>query len=560
MKIMLRIAVVGLLMAGGVAFSESAYEALAPTPPMGWNSWNAFHKDIDEEKIQGIADAMVDSGMRDAGYEYLVLDDAWMAAERDEAGRLQGDPKKFPGGMKAIGDYIHAKGLKFGVYEDRADKTCQQLPGMLGNEALDIETFASWGVDYMKIDSCFAEWNGRLSSEDYALLKECILATGRPMVLSISDFGQGAWAWGGAKSAHLWRTSYDIFPFMNSVYNHADSSGGDRVIHPAFNGLWQFAGPGHWNDPDMMEVGNLKTDAENRIHFSLWCVLAAPLMAGNDLRTMDDTVRTILTAPEIIAVNQDARGIQGYKVYDDGDREVYNKPLNDGTTAVLLLNKGKDAADVAVTWEKIGLSGEQLVRDLWARQDLGTFADGFTAKGLEQHGQRFLRVGTPGSALVPAPEPLAVERYTVTRKGTTYLGDLCYIWKNNNAPESDTDAEGGGLCIGDRTFEKGLGCAAKSMVMYKVQRAANRFRAVVGLDDAADAEASGRFKVWNEDHFGRQVLFDSGQMRKGDLPKAVDVDIRHVDCLMLSFENGKGRRGKNEGLLGNWGDARVVAE
>ncbi len=342
----------------------------ALTPPMGWNSWNAFQADIDEQKIQAIADAMVKSGMRDAGYDYLVLDDGWMAPERDKDGRLVADPRKFPSGMKAIGDYIHRQGLKFGIYQDRGKLTCQQLPGSFGHEQIDMEIFAKWGVDYIKMDSCFAESNGRYSSDDYAIYRKHIQATGRPMVLSISDFGNAAWAWGGKESAQLWRTSHDIYPWMGSVYNCAETSCGDRAIHPAFGGLGQFAGPGHWNDPDMLQVGNLKNlkadrkAIADRAHFSLWCMLAAPLMAGNDLRAMNKDVQEVLTAPEVIAVNQDKLGVQGYKVFIDGALEVYNKPLADGTTAVLLLNRGNKVEDITVSWDKIGLSGKQPVRDL----------------------------------------------------------------------------------------------------------------------------------------------------------------------------------------------------
>jgi len=351
-------ALVGFALAAAI----NADSDLAMTPPMGWNSWNAFEKDIDEQKIKAIADAMVNSGMRDAGYTYLVLDDAWMAGERDQDGRLVADPEKFPGGMKAIGDYIHSKGLKYGIYQDRGRMTCQQLPGSLGHEQIDMETFAEWGVDYIKMDSCFAENNGRMSSEDYAIFRRHIRATGRPIVLSISDFGNAAWAWGGKESAQLWRTSNDIYPWMDSIYACAETSAGDRSIHPAFNGLWQFAGPGHWNDPDMLQVGNLKNMDEDRknigdrAHFSLWCILAAPLMAGNDLRTMSENVRKVLTAPELIAVNQDRRGIQGYKVFDEDGCEVYNKPLADGTTAVLLLNKRREKGDCSSFTEQMKLN------------------------------------------------------------------------------------------------------------------------------------------------------------------------------------------------------------
>ena len=543
----------------GYALAEALHSdsRLAMTPPMGWNSWNAFEKEIDEEKIKGIADAMVRSGMRDAGYTYLVIDDAWMASERDREGRLVANPDKFPSGMKAMGDYIHSKGLKYGLYQDRGRMTCQQLPGSLGHERIDMETFAEWGVDYIKLDSCFAESNGRMSSEDYALYRRCIAATGRPMVLSISDFGNAAWAWGGKAWAQLWRTSNDIYPWMGSVYACAETSAGDRAIHPAFNGLWQFAGPGHWNDPDMLQLGNLKhidderRDMADRAHFSLWCILAAPLMAGNDLRTMSDETRKVLTAPELIAVNQDRRGIQGYKVLNEDGREVYNKPLADGTTAVLLLNKRREKASITVRWNQIGLEGEQPVRDLWAREDLGEFEDSFTARDLGEHEHKMIKVGRPGP-LLPAPDPMPLEKYTVTHEGTTYLSDLYYIWKRGNAPAYDAAFGGGPIRVAGRTFSKGIGTKGKCAVMFKVAGRADRFRATVALDDSSGDDAKGRFRVHNEDFFANKVLWDSGHMTKDSVAKEIDIELRDVQCLMLVFE------GKE--ALGNWVDARVINE
>ncbi|MHC4425944.1 MAG: NPCBM/NEW2 domain-containing protein [Planctomycetota bacterium] len=532
---------------------------LALTPPMGWNSWNAFEKEIDEKKIKAIADAMISSGMRDAGYTYLVLDDAWMASERDKDGRLVADPEKFPSGMRAIGDYIHSKGLKYGIYQDRGKMTCQQLPGSFGHERIDMETFAEWGVDYIKMDSCFAENNGRMSSEDYALYRRHIQATGRPMVLSISDFGNAAWAWGGKESGQLWRTSNDIYPWMDSIYACAETSAGDRAIHPAFNGLWQYAGPGHWNDPDMLQVGNLKgmdedrEEIADRAHFSLWCILAAPLMAGNDLRTMSDKVRKVLTAPELIAVNQDKRGVQGYKVkvVDDDGCEVYNKPLSDGTTAVLLLNKAGKKADITVCWDKIGLSGAQPVRDLWARKDLGEFKDSFTAHDLGRHEHRMIKVGRPGPPL-PAPATMPLEKYTVTRKGETYLSDLYYIWKAGNAPVYDATFGGEPIRIAGQTFSKGIGAKSKCAVMFKVNGRADRFRAVVAMDKSSGEGADGRFRVYNEDFFANQVLWDSGEMTKDSPAKGIDIELNDVQCLMLVFDG--------EDVLGNWADAHVIDE
>lgn len=545
----------------GVGLSATPVPApnadLALTPPMGWNSWNAFQKDIDEAKIKEMADAMVASGMRDAGYTYLVLDDAWMASERDESGRLVADPVKFPSGMKAIGDYIHSRGLKFGLYEDRGRMTCQQLPGSLGHEQIDMETFAEWGVDYIKMDSCFAESNGRKSSEDYALFRRCIHATGRPIVLSISDFGNAAWAWGGREFAQLWRTSNDIYPWMSSIYACAETSAGDRAIHPAFNGLWQFAGPGHWNDPDMLQVGNLKNikadrrEIADRTHFGLWCILAAPLMAGNDLRTMTDETRKILTAPEPIAVNQDRRGIQGYKVVNENGREVYNKPLADGTTAILLLNRRREKADITVRWEQIGLSGSQPVRDLWAGADLGEFEDSFTARDLGEHEHRMIKVGRPGHPL-PAPAPMPVEKYMVTRAGETYLSDLYYIWKKDNVPAYDTTFEGKPIRCEGRTFHKGIGAKGKCALIFMVNGCADRFRATVMMDDSSPEDAEGRFRVQNEDFFANEVLWDSGPMTRGSPAKEIDVPLKDVQCLMLVFD------GKD--ALGNWADARVIDE
>lgn len=504
---------------------------------MGWNSWNAFEAKIDEAKIFAIADAMVASGMRDAGYRYLVLDDGWLRKERDEKGDLVADPIKFPNGMKAVGDYLHKKGLLFGIYQDRGRLTCQGLAGSYLHEQADMTLFASWGVDYLKLDSCYAEANKRLSSDDYSLYRDAIRKTGRPMVLSMSDFGNGAWTWGGEKIGQLWRTSYDIYPNMGSVYACAETSAGAEVIHPAFNGLGQFAGPGHWNDPDMLQVGNLKDEAQNRTHFALWCILAAPLMAGNDLRSMTESVKTALTAREVIAINQDSRGIQGYRVVKEDGHEIYNKPLADGTTAVLLLNKNAQPAALTVPWDRIGLKGKQRVRDLWLRKDLGSFEGGFTTPRLAQHEHLLLRVGSRGRPL-PAPEPLPLERYTVTKSGTTYLSELCYIWKHGHAPVIEAGT-------------KNLRGEGKCALSYKLSGRAARFQATVSLDSTNAPQIEGRFRVLEEDFFGNKVLFDSGKLKREALPKTIDIDVTGKTCLMLEFTGDK--------AVGTWADARVVA-
>ncbi|MEX2028758.1 MAG: NPCBM/NEW2 domain-containing protein [Candidatus Curtissbacteria bacterium] len=538
--------------ASGIRFENYA-NGLAATPPMGWNSWNTFQKDINEKLIMDIADVMVSSGMRDAGYEHLVLDDAWMAAERNENGELVADPEKFPGGMKAVGDYIHSKGLKYGIYECRGYLTCQQLPGSFEHEQIDMSTFASWGVDYIKLDACFAENNGRLTSEDLAIYHEAINNTDRPMLLSISDFGSGGWAYAGKKYGQLWRTSGDIFPWIGSVYNCGNTSGGSRSSHPAFNGLWQFAGPGHWNDPDMLQVGNLENAQQDKAHFSIWCILAAPLMAGNDLRNMSDTEHNILTAPEVIAVNQDPRGHQGYKVYDEDSIEVYNKPLADGTTAILLINKGEENTDITVNWDQVGLKGKQKVRDLWAMEDMGYYKNSFTAKDLAQHELMLIKVGEEGSDPIPGPDPLPLESYAVTKAGTTYLSDLYYIMKKDRSadPVMDKSYNGKKITINGKTYEKGIGCKSGSLFMYKLNGKADRLKAVVGLDEASPDSTSGRFRILVEEFFGGKAIFDSGKMNKGDKEKIIDIDVSNLDLISLEFT------GKNP--LGNWADVKVVA-
>jgi len=548
----------GVLSATGLAScSSGGGDRLALTPPMGWNSWNFFQANISEQIIRDIADAMVESGMRDAGYEYLVLDDGWMAKERDSNGKLVADPEKFPSGMKALGDYIHSKGLKYGIYEDRGHSTCQRLPGSFEHEQVDMNTFAAWGVDYIKLDSCYAEINGRKSSDDFSLYRECIKKTGRPMILSMANYTDPSWAWADQEIGHLWRTSFDIQPQMDSVYYCADTSAGDIVIHPAFNGLWQFAGPGHWNDPDMLQVGNLKNDIENKTHFGLWCILAAPLMAGNDLRNMSETVRNILTTEELIKVNQDPRGVQGYKVYDDGDHEIYNKPLCDGTTAVLLLNKGAQKADITVTWDKIGLKGRQKVRDLWQRKDLGYYSGSFTAKDLPQHGHVFLIVGSKGKEL-PTPDPVPLEKYAVTRKGGTYLSDLYYVWRAGDAPQYDKNFQGNPIVLDGTPYERGFGCKTDTKIMFKLNGNAERFKATVGLDPSYQGDEAVNFRVRNEDPIGPySLLYDSGEMTKETPAKIIDIDVSGIDCLILAIEGRGGFKG--ERALGNWADARAVA-
>ena len=345
------------------------FEGLALTPPMGWNSWNKFGCDVSEKLIKEMADAMVSSGMKDAGYEYVVIDDCWQI-DRDENGNIVPDPDRFPNGMKHVVDYVHSLGLKFGIYSDAGTMTCQRRPGGRGFEFQDARTYAEWGVDYVKFDWCYTSTQNPQAS--YTLMRDAIYKAGRPMVFSICEWGKSKpWLW--AKDVgHLWRTTDDIMDCWDCEDDRMNA--GFTVLLDRIVGLETYSGPGHWNDPDMLEVGNSGlTVGESRAHFSLWCVIAAPLMAGNDLRDMSEETKEILMNKEIIAVDQDSLGKVGVKVRDDGDLEVWVKQLSDGSRAVVLFNRGLTTETIAVSWNELGYPShlKATVRDLWKHEYIG---------------------------------------------------------------------------------------------------------------------------------------------------------------------------------------------
>ncbi|MFB0515015.1 MAG: glycoside hydrolase family 27 protein [Candidatus Neomarinimicrobiota bacterium] len=368
---------------------EALDDGLALTPPMGWNSWNKFGCNVDEALIREIADALVSSGMRDAGYRYVVIDDCWQVG-RDDQGNIIPDPERFPSGMKALADYIHAKGLKFGLYSDAGMMTCQKRPGSRGYEFQDARQYAVWGVDYLKYDWCY---HGKQNAEaSYALMRDALQKAGRPIVFSICEWGTNKpWLW--AKDiGHLWRTTGDIQDCWDCVRDWGGM--GWTKILDLQAGLESYAGPGHWNDPDMLEVGNGGMSiTEYRAHFSLWCLLAAPLMAGNDLRDMSAEIVEILTNKEVIAVNQDPLGRQGRKVRDDGDFEVWAKQLQDGTRSVVLFSRSDSDAKMSVAWNEIGYPNNlsARVRDLWSAKDLGKFKGSFSAR-VPSHGVVMVKI------------------------------------------------------------------------------------------------------------------------------------------------------------------------
>jgi alpha-galactosidase len=355
-----------------------AGDGLAKTPPMGWNSWNKFSCNVSEKLIRGAADALVSSGMKAAGYEYVVIDDCWQT-KRDEKGKIVADPERFPSGMKALATAIHAKGLKFGIYSDAGTLTCAKRPGSKDHEAQDAKTYAEWGIDYLKYDWCSTD--GQDTRDAYMKMSHALRASGRPIVFSICEWGNSKpWIWAQGVG-HLWRATGDI----QDCWDCSKSWGGMGVVHiiDLMADLYPFSGPGHFNDPDMLEVGNGGlTLEENRSHFSLWALFAAPLMAGNDLAAMTPEIRDILTNREVIAVDQDALGMQGRRVRDSGANEVWMKQLSDGSRAVILFNRGSEEAPIAVAWEEIGLfpAANARVRDLWKKTDVGVLAGRYEAK------------------------------------------------------------------------------------------------------------------------------------------------------------------------------------
>ena len=360
--------------------------ATAPVkaPPMGWNSWNRFHADVDDGTVRAAADAMSTSGMRDAGYVYVVIDDGWQGA-RDANGVLQPNPK-FPD-MKALADYVHAKGLKLGIYSSPGPRTCGGFEGSYGHEPVDAKTWAAWGVDYLKYDWCSASriWKDEQMPAVYQRMGEALRTAGRPIVYSLCQYGRhGVHEWGYKAGGTLWRTTGDIMDRWESMIGIGFSQ---SVVAP-------FSAPGRFNDPDMLEVGNGgMTAIEYRTHFSLWALLAAPLMAGNDLSRMTDDTKAILLNREVIAVDQDPLGKAATRVFAAADFEVLAKPLAGGALAVGLFNNGTADADVSVRWSDLKLAAPpKAIRDLWAHAAVRPSGQGYSAR-VPAHGVGLIRIG-----------------------------------------------------------------------------------------------------------------------------------------------------------------------
>jgi alpha-galactosidase len=364
MKRAVQAALAPLLVAGTAAWLVTAPAAapaaawangLALTPPMGWNDWNAYKCNVSEALVKQTADKIVSSGLKTAGYEYVNIDDCWMQSSRDATGNLRPDYTKFPDGISGTAAYVHSKGLKLGIYEDAGTHTCKGFPGSLGHEAQDAKLFASWNVDYLKYDNCYNQ--GVSAKTRYTAMHDAIQATGRPMVYSICEIGLSSpWLWASGVG-HLWRTTNDIQPTYASMLS---------IFHKNVT-LSQYAGPGHWNDPDMLEIGNGMSATEDRSEFSLWAEMAAPLLAGDNLVSASSTTLSILGNKAVIAVDQDPLGRQGRMVHSSGGLDVLAKPLANGDVAVVLFNENSTAATISTTASAIGKSGASsyVLTDLW---------------------------------------------------------------------------------------------------------------------------------------------------------------------------------------------------
>ncbi|MFI1765887.1 NPCBM/NEW2 domain-containing protein [Streptomyces sp. NPDC020800] len=413
----------GLLSAAGLAVpaiaaptrppaTPSLADGLALTPPMGFNNWNSTQcgPGFDEAMVEGIADLFVDKGLKDAGYRYVNLDDCWALPNRDANGKLVPDPARFPHGIKAVADYVHAKGLKLGIYTSAGFRTCNSagFPGALGHEYSDAQQFADWGVDYLKYDNC--NNLGVDAQQRYRTMRDALKATGRPIVYSICEWGENKpWEW-AADVGHLWRTTGDI----------SDSWGSMLSILKQNLPLAPHAGPGHWNDPDMLEVGNGgMTDTEYRSHFSLWSVMAAPLLIGTDLRKASPATFDILDNKEVIAVDQDPLGKQGTVVSSAGGRWVVGKEMKDGSRTVALFNESGSAQRIATSAAALGLPAAPgyTLRDLWQHRSYNTA--GTVAATVPAHGTVMLRVSadTRWAAHPPAVE-LGLDASPLVEAGT----------------------------------------------------------------------------------------------------------------------------------------------
>jgi alpha-galactosidase len=500
--------------------AQALENGLARTPPMGFNNWNTTHcrAEFNEKMVMDMADIFVSRGLKDVGYEYVNIDDCWAKTSRNAQGNLEPDPVRFPRGIKFVADYVHSKGLKFGIYTSAGTKTCNTagFPGGLNNEQRDANLFASWGVDYLKYDNCNNQ--GVDARQRYTKMRDALAATGRPIVFSICEWGQNQpWTW-AQNVGNLWRTTGDI----NDSYTKMVD------IFKKNLPLAQYAKPGAWNDPDMLEVGNGgMTPTEYRSHFSLWAIMAAPLLIGADLRKVNNENFTTLLNKDVIAVDQDALGIQGKQISLSANKYVISKPLSNGDYAVALFNNNSSAQTISTTASAIGIgsSSSYNLKDLWSKTSRTT--TGAISASVPAHGTVMYRV-SKGVRVPPAA-------------GTHQVSDLSWDtatsgWGPIEKDRSNnTQAAGDGrtLTINGTTYAKGLGVHAVSDISYYLGRACTSFSSSVGIDDET-ANGSVVFQVFAD---GTKIA-DSGTMTGATAAKQLSGSLANAEQLRLVVTNG----------------------
>lgn len=507
-------------------------QGAGPLPPMGWNGWNTFacRPELDQATFTANADALVERGLRAVGYEYMNLDDCWQAGGRDADGTVLTNTMRFPDGLAALGDYVHQRGLKLGLYSSVGGCTRPELvtPGSQGYEAQDAATYASVGVDYVKYNTCSGD--SSTTEASFETMRDALRQSGRPMLFSISNAPFKQWH---SQLGDLWRTHGDIEPTWRGILSIIDAT----------TGLAAYAGQGGYNDSDMLWVGSPGlSEAESRATFSMWAILASPLLAGNDLTAMSEGTRAILTQSDVIALNQDALRLQGVLVGTRGEVAVYAKPLAEcGARGVVLLNRGDEAAVGSVSWQELGLAaGPALVRDLWAGVE-STAVDGVSVT-VAPHDVVALR-------LVGTEPPLP--------RGEVYLSDLTLTYAANGWGPVERDQElgdigagdGAPLMLGGRRYEKGLGTNSPSLVRYRLGKRCRELSAEIGIDDAAGDIGSVVFQVWADG----EKLFDSGVMYRSTPSQRMSVDVTGRSEVRL-WVGQVDEFGQDHA---NWADARL---
>jgi len=525
-------ALLGLLTVIGSAIVVAAPPAvaldngLAQTPAMGFNNWNSTHcrAEFSEQMVRGIADLFVSRGLKDAGYNYVNIDDCWAEPTRDGSGNLVPNRTRFPNGIKAVADYVHGKGLKFGLYTSAGTKTCdtQGFPGGIGHERQDANLFASWGVDYLKYDNC-GDHLGQSAQQRYTAMRDALVATGRPILFSICEWGSNSpWDW-AQPVGNSWRTTDDIQDNYGSMLNIFKSNVQRSTDSQR----------GAWNDPDMLEVGNGgMTDTEYRSHFTLWSMMNAPLLIGSDLRTASAATYAILTNRDVIALDQDSLGVQGTEIGNANGLHVLTKPLDNGDVAVALFNENGSAATISTTVAAAGIGNATSYRltDLWSKAV--TTTSGTITASVPAHGTVVYRVARTGTFSTP---PAGTTQASALRP--SLAGNAWGPVETDRSNGEKAGGDGRTLTIGGTTYARGIGVHARSEVRYYLGGRCTSFQAWVGLDDEVGDNGTVTMEVWGS---GRQ-LANSGVVRGADGAKRVTADVtgqQYVNLAVLPTADG----------------------